>query len=249
MLEVVNTYHTRECKMITINKLTSSKITIKRISDREDTTLFGRIVSALEGGADDSNPITISGNTLSVGGALNNVLFDSGAESPVPTTWINLGYNKSIPEYVKYRRVLGIGYKHVWVRSVKSGFIAPISVGDTVYVRSFNSSTLENDYVESIDDGTITAVGGETFTYGNNCTYSVPMSITTSKGEYTFCGYNITLQSESLLGLEDNGAMYHLMQFNPNQNPTWSDSHLRSWLNGKGPAYSDLSNASITSVD
>lgn len=237
--------------MITINKLKSSKITIKRISDIEDTTLFGRIVSTLEGGADDSNPITISGNTLPVGGALNNVYFDrGGAEGPVPTTWINLGYNKSIPEYVKYRRVLGIGYKHVWVRSVKSGFIAPISVGDTVYVRSFNSSTLENDYVESIDDGTITAVGGETFTYGNNRTYSVPMSITTTKGEYTFCGYNITLQSEALLGLEDdNGAMFHLMQFNPNENPTWSDSHLRSWMNGKGPAYSDLSNASITSVD
>lgn len=187
--------------MVTINKLKTSNITIKRFSDKEDTTLFGRIVSALEGGADDSNPITISGNTLSVGGALNNVSFDSGAESPVPTTWINLGYNKSIPEYVKYRRVFGIGYKHVWVRSVKSGFIAPISVGDTVYVRSFNSLTLENDYVESIGDGTITAVGEETFTYGNNCTYSVPMSITTSQGEYTFCGYNITLQSEALLGL------------------------------------------------
>lgn len=167
--------------------------------DPVDNTAWGKLVAALEGGCSDASPVTVDGTTFNVGSGVGDVMYkiDTTA-SAVPTTWLNLGYNASIPEYVKYRRAVGSGWKHVWVKSTKSGLLAPIAVGDTVYGRAYSDILMDNTYA-ALEDEVVTAVGETSFTYGNNCTYSVPMSITTAKGEYVFCGYNLTINSEALL--------------------------------------------------
>ena len=80
------------------------------------------------------------------------------------------------------------------MKSTKSDLLADIAVGDQVYKRTYSEDILDNVYTES-EGEIITAVSDEKFTYGNNCTYSVPMSITTSKSYYEFCGYNMTINS------------------------------------------------------
>ena len=205
--------------------------------DVEDTTEWGKVVFAMESGCSDSNPVTVDGNTFTAGAGISGIKYEikSGAD-PVDTTWINLGYNASIPEYVKYRRTVTGGYIRVWVKSTKSDLLADIAVGDQVYKRSYSETILDNEYTAS-EGETITAVSSDKFTYGNNCTYSVPMTITTSKGEYTFAGYNMTINSQAILldtSVSDSDVYWDPYFDKTNYRNIWSASPLRNWMNTKG---------------
>ena len=102
---------------------------------------------------------------------VSGVNYKISDSSTVPIAWKILGYNASIPEYVKYRRAVGDGYKHVWVSSVKSGLIAPIAVGDFARTRTYDLTTGDYDWSADADSEAVTAVGSSTFAYGNNCPY------------------------------------------------------------------------------
>ena len=146
------------------------------------------LVKALENGADDSNPVTFRGNALTIGSGIGNVQYkmDDNSDSTVGITWKVLGYNASIPEYVKYKN----GSEYIFVPSTASGLLAPITAGREVFTREYNPTTGDFTYTSA---GSVAAVSGTTFTYGNNCTFDVPMSMTIGSKEYTFCGYNITI--------------------------------------------------------
>lgn len=156
----------------------------------EPDTQWKNMVLALESGQyDDSNPMTLDGVSLAPGSALSDVNYvvEDGRD-PVQTTWIVLGYNKEIPEYVKYKN----GDERVWVKSNTgaNGQLAPIVADAVVYTRSWDEATNEEFWTEC---GAVTSVGSSAFTYGNNCTYDVPTTITANGKEYTFAGYNITI--------------------------------------------------------
>ena len=165
----------------------------------EPDTQWKSMVLALESGQyDDSNPMALDGVSLAPGSALSgvNYVVEDG-QDPVPTTWIVLGYNKEIPEYVKYKN----GDERIWVKSNTgvNGQLAPIVAGAVVYTRSWDETTNEESWAES---GTVAGVGSSTFAYGNNCTYDVPTTLTVNDKEYAFAGYNMTIQSEALLGVK-----------------------------------------------
>lgn len=150
----------------------------------------------------------------------------------VDTEWQILGYNKSIPEYVKYKN----GSERIFVRSVEED------------QNSANYQLLKSDFVNSpiysrSDDGTyavitgktVASVGSESFTYGNNCTYSVPMSIVVDGTTYSFAGYNVTLAPKYLLAVKNNGDVLYHQQFDSGRNSygqnDWSTSMSRAWFN------------------
>lgn len=110
---------------------------------------------------------------------------DDNSDSTVGITWKVLGYNASIPEYVKYKN----GSEYVFVPSTVSGLLTPITAGRGAFTREYNPTTGDFTYTSV---GSVTAVSGS-FTYGNNCTFDVPMSVTVDGKEYTFTGYNITI--------------------------------------------------------
>ena len=165
----------------------------------EPDTQWKSMVLALESGQyDDVNPMTLDGVSLAPGSALSgvNYVVEDG-QDPVPTTWIVLGYNKEIPEYVKYKN----GDERIWVKSNTgaNGQLAPIAAGASVYTRSWDAATNTESWTAN---GTIDSVGSSSFTYGNNCTYDVPTTLTANGKEYVFAGYNMTIQSEALLGVK-----------------------------------------------
>ena len=131
---------------------------------------------------------------MTIGSAVE-VPYKLDGTNAVNTRWIILGYNGSIPAMVKYRKSAGSGWKHVWVSSMKNDLLADIAVGDKVFIRAYDSESSDFVYTEEAE---ITAVSGS-FTYGNNCTYSVPTQIVAGGKTYDFCGYNITFNSEALL--------------------------------------------------
>lgn len=92
--------------------------------DPVDTSDWGKLVAALENCTPDQfNGLNYTGTnellTQLAVGAGATVKYKIDDINPVDTTWINLGYNASIPEYVKYRRAIGSDWKHVWVPSRK----------------------------------------------------------------------------------------------------------------------------------
>lgn len=211
--------------------------------DPVDSSDWGQLVAKLENcSAIDFSEMDYVGSdelltSLKVGSgtSINYKIDDAG--SAVPTTWINLGFNSSIPKYVKYRRAVRGGWKHVWVKSIKSELInkliAPIAVGDSIYIREYDDQTLSYVWTE-VEGETITAIDGS-FTYGNNCTYSVPMTITTSKNTYEFCGYNMTLNSQALLML-DSSSTYEICfnrqnNVSSNSRSIYDISRIRHWMN------------------
>lgn len=157
-------------------------------------------------------------------------LIDAQAGTIVDTDYIVMGYNSSIPQYIKYKN----GSKLVFVSSVKSGLLATVSTGDIVFEK-----TSSGDF--SATSNTVQAIGSGTFTYGNNCTFSVPDSITVSGTVYTFAGYNMTLNSRSTMTVIDDATdiQANTFQFDSVRNSgngqnSYYDSYARIWLNGTG---------------
>jgi len=219
--------------------------------DPVDSSAWGQVVAALE----NCTPDQFNGDTLAYTGSdatLTAFALGSGvsdlkykvysANDPVNTTWINMGFNATVPEYVKYRRTVGSGFKHVWVKSMKSGLLAPIAVGDAVYTRTYDAAAYDNTYT-AVDGETVTAVAGE-FKYGNNyktgdgaydARFAVPTSITTAKGTYDFCGYNFCLNAQAILNVEGQNTL--LWSGDPDAwegTNDWSQAKFRAWLNTAG---------------
>ena len=146
---------------------------------------------------------------------------------PVDTEWEVLGYNTSIPEYVKYKN----GDDRIYVRTIKEdgGLLSAIAKGDTVYIKTDSGNYETNGQ-------TVVEVDSASFTYGNNCTWSVPMSITVDETEYAFAGYNVTLLCKYALAAKKNGILYYYPRFDSSRNTygqnDWSTSMLRTWMNG-----------------
>ena len=167
---------------------------------------------------------------MAVGGSISNAstyMYNANNNSRAPFTWRILGKDLSIPEYVKYRRVVGDGYKRIYVKSIDSNGLHTISTGDATYVRDFAADTYTST------GKTVASISGS-FTYGNLNTYNVPASITVDGDEYTFAGYNLTLDSTGLLYIDttnykvfdDTKTGY---QYGRN---CWAISDLRAWMSG-----------------
>ena len=137
----------------------------------------------------------------------------------VSTEWMVLGYNSSIPSRVKYVN----GNKAIYVATTSGGLLAQIATGTSVY----------SDKTTETSSGSVESVGSSTFVYGNNCTYTVPTTVTVDGVEYSFAGYNMTIQSRYCLATQDGGTLYYNTRFDKQGGSNaWSTSELRSWMNG-----------------
>lgn len=141
------------------------------------------------------------------------------------TKWRILGYNTSIPQYVKYRSFDSVlnAYDYKYISSVNDAvssvefkdlngdtmtrkvlmgdlYLKPsITVGDQIYSRTYDG--IEGEQLYTLEDYTLTAIDAAsgTFTYGNYNTFSVPMKVTMNGKDYEFCGYTMTIQPQDLL--------------------------------------------------
>ena len=147
------------------------------------------------------------------------------------------GYDIDIPEYVKYRN----GDDFVYVRSVQdvssdwnvAGSLVEEFVGKEIFECSWNSESYKREY-SAIN--TVKSVSDEKFTYGNNCTYSVPQKITDNDGKtYTFCGHTATLHSKNLVtSTNDNGTtMIDHEYFNSKWTNRYIYSMYRQYVNSR----------------
>ena len=77
--------------------------------------------------------------------------------------------------------------------------------GKEIYRCKWSKKLFKKSYFKT--GKTVKSVSDETFTYGDNCTYSVPASITDSDGTvYTFCGHTVTLHAKNpVTSTNDNG--------------------------------------------
>ena len=183
------------------------------------------------------------GKSLPAVGSEISVKYKVDAEGDfVDTPWQVLGYNGSIPEYVKYKN----GNNRIFVRSVEEN---QNSENYQLLKASFKNSQvynrLNNGTYELIVGKNVRGVGSETFTYGNNCTYTVPKSITVNGTTYTFAGYNMTLAPKYLLPVKNNGVVLYHQQFDSGRGYNsagqndWSTSMSRTWLNDSWTAIQD----------
>lgn len=170
-------------------------------------------------------------------------VYDAG--NFVMTPWQVLGYNGSIPEYVKYKN----GDERIFVRSLEED---QNSAGYQLLKSTFSGSPTyicdaEGNFTATAL--TVASVGSSTFTYGaTNAaygttateagSYAVPTSIIVSGVEYTFAGYNFEIAPMYLLPVmhSDGTILYHQQfdsgrgYYNNGQND-WSTSMSRSWFN------------------
>ena len=138
----------------------------------------------------------------------------------VSTEWMILGYNKDIPRFVKYKDEAG---NRVYMDVLPGTSLLATFDGANVYSNKDGSGNVL---------GTVSAPGGTTFTYGNNNTYSVPETITVNGTIYTFCGYNVTLQSKYGLVVKFDDSLYKYSTFDSQDRNDWKTSDMRKWLNG-----------------
>jgi hypothetical protein len=115
-------------------------------------------------------------------------------DEAVDTEWMILGYNKDIPRFVKYKN----GDTRVYMDVLPEDLLLTSFSGANVY--SNKDGTGLSETVDSFSENM--------FTYGNNNTYSVPEKITVKETEYTFCGYNVTLQSKYGLAVKYYNKLY-----------------------------------------
>jgi hypothetical protein len=132
-----------------------------------------------------------------------------------------LGYNSDIPRFVKYKN--GDTRVYMDVLPETSNTLLTSFSGANVYSTKDGSGSVL---------GTVEESGGRPYTYGNNNTYSVPRTITASGTTYTFCGHNVTLQSNYGLVAKYNGNLYTRAQFDSQNHNDWKTSEIRTWLNG-----------------
>ena len=139
---------------------------------------------------DEGSYISVSTSADMVS-SLNNL-------STINFDWMIWGYDIDIPEYVKYRNK----GKFVYVRSVQdvdetwnvAGSLVENFIGQKIYKCKWDKILFKKNYFET--GRTVSAASSEKFTYGDNCTYSVPASIVDSDGVvYTFCGHTVTLHA------------------------------------------------------
>ena len=151
---------------------------------------------------------------------------------PVKTEWQVLGYNMSIPERIKYKN----GKDVIYVTTIgPGGLLSSFTNGVTqVYsdktgATSLGTITAKSDSIVSCDGNVINGVG---HTYGNNCPYDAPTSLTVGGKEYSFAGYNMTLMSKCGLAAKYENTLYVSSQFNSANRNDWSASQMRTWMNG-----------------
>ena len=111
-----------------------------------------------------------------------------------------LGYNKSIPQRIKYKN----GNLRIYVTTIGSdGLLATISSGTDVYADK-TSSTPIGTVIEVSDSIAIcpgNTVDNNNHTYGNNYPYDAPATLVYDGKTWEFAGWNITIQSKYGLGV------------------------------------------------
>lgn len=217
-------------------------LTKQYIIDHYYTSQWDNIVQSLEHFSD-----SMIGNELPmVGSTTLSTMYDIGDGQIIPLTWQVLGYNSSIPRYVKYKDQSG---NKIYISSMKAAsngdvqgyLLSAIVENDPVYVKNADGEYVANG--QAIDQN---GVSQETFTYGqdkeawgtlstDNGSYSVPASITVSGTAYQFAGYNMTLATAGAIGAVKDGIYYNHADFyalHANYINDWSGSQIRAWLNG-----------------
>lgn len=168
----------------------------------------------------------------------------------IDTPWIVLGYNATVPKYIKYKN----GTERIYVASIDDsiadfGLLRPIVAGCKVYIRSWSESSLCNVFT---DTGSVVAsVGTGTFTYGQTNSdwgttataaggYSAPAEIVVNGKTYQFCGYTMTMQTQHLLCSSKDGATvtestcaYSYSTSTTSGKNRWGDSYMRAFINSK----------------
>lgn len=178
-----------------------------------------------------------------IGGIITNVA--NGNLVPVDTDWIVLGYNKTVPRYIKYRRTNEStgNYEYIFASSVDDSTTTMqfkdlgentvfedkeivtgtlmergIGIGCRVYTRTYDERETEWTYKPS--EFTISNVSDETFIYGSgDYSYSVPRTITINDKVYDFHGYTMTLQPKSCLRTNGYSGNQATMQFKAGTDP------------------------------
>lgn len=187
------------------------------------------------------------GNKLPAVGSTLTTKYDIAADgNSINMPWQVLGYNSSIPRYVKYKDQSG---NKIYISSMKAAsndnvqgyLLSAIVENDPVYVKNANGEYVVNG--QAIDQN---GVSQETFTYGqtneawgtlstDNGSYSVPSKISVDSNEYVFAGYNMTLATAGTIGAVKDGIYYNQADFKSSSNyytNDWSGSQIRAWLNG-----------------
>lgn len=164
--------------------------------------------------------------------------------STVNYDWMIWGYDIDFPEYVKYRN----GGEFVYVRSVQdvddtwniAGSLVEDFTGKNIYRCKWDKKLFRKNYYKT--GRTVRSTSSEKFTYGNNCTYSVPTAIIDQDGTtYTFCGHTVTLHGKNIVtSTNDNGTTMRFAEKFNNAN-TYSRygnnqylySMARLWMNSR----------------
>jgi len=159
-----------------------------------------------------------------------------------------LGYNGTVPQYVKYKA----GKKDIiYVSSVddtvSGGLLRAITAGCKTYTRAWAGASLQNAFTDT--GKTVSAVGADTFTYGQTNAnwgttattaggYSVPRSITVDGKTYAFAGYTMALETLYLMGSSTNGTSvtettcgFSYDTSTSSSRNRWSDAHMRMYMN------------------
>ena len=185
---------------------------------------------------DEGNYISVS-TSADVISSLNNL-------STITYPWMICGYDIDFPEYVKYRN----GGTFVYVCSVQdvdetwnvAGSLVEDFTGQKIYRCKWDKILFKKKYYDT--GRTVKSASSEKFTYGDNCTYSVPASITDSSGTvYTFCGHTVTLHAQNLVtSTNDNGQTIRYSEhFNDSKRySSYGDNQYyyslaRMWLNSR----------------
>ena len=218
----------------------------KKTDDYVDTSFVGQIVKALESCKPDQfSDLEYLGDNeilknLKIGSSIVSKYENMSGKEPIDMEWIVLGYNASIPEYIKYMN----GDERIYIRSAtgENGEMTADFISQTAYKRfKFEGLTEGWRYTEV---GQVTHVSEEIFTYGNNNPYSVPMSVTVNGTEYSFAGNCITLNSKLMLNVDG----YNCMPFSTTNFSNWtkcptisqlSGANIRRWMNGHENVQSD----------
>lgn len=75
-------------------------------------------------------------------------------------------------------------------------------------------------------------------TYGDNCPYDAPWTVTFNNKEYRYIGWNMDMMFTYLLAIKENGQLYQRVKFNSSENRNdWSASELRNWLNAESESF------------
>lgn len=182
---------------------------------RENNLGFNGITKLLESGSFDKLPpagtyLSAYDSMLTCGYSINN------DGTYIPTNWQILGYDASIPEYVKYKN----GNEKVYMHTLSGGLlIDDYSIENSISVYSDKNG---ENYI-----GIFEKASTDDFTYGNLCSYSVPNKIMKDGKTYDFCGHNMTIYPELLVRWNNE----YQTKFNNTSPNKYSTSIIRNILN------------------